>query len=37
VQDLAVNHLFGDPRRTFVEPGITAHGIVVEDDIACTR
>jgi acetyltransferase-like isoleucine patch superfamily enzyme len=30
---LAVNHVFDDPRRSFVEQGITAQGIVVEDDV----
>jgi acetyltransferase-like isoleucine patch superfamily enzyme len=33
VQILAVNHLFDDPTRSFVEQGITAQGIVVEDDV----
>jgi acetyltransferase-like isoleucine patch superfamily enzyme len=33
VQMLAVNHIFDDPRRPFVEQGITAEGIVVEDDV----
>lgn len=33
VQMLAVNHLFDDPTRPFVEQGITARGIVVEDDV----
>ncbi|MDQ4076403.1 MAG: acyltransferase [Chloroflexota bacterium] len=33
VQMLAVNHLFDDPNRSFVEQGITAQGIVVEDDV----
>lgn len=32
VQMLAVNHVFGDPSLPFVEQGITAQGIVVEDD-----
>jgi len=33
VQLLAVNHVFDDPTRPFVEQGITAQGIVVEDDV----
>jgi acetyltransferase-like isoleucine patch superfamily enzyme len=33
VQILAVNHVFDDPSRPFIEQGITAHGIVVEDDV----
>jgi acetyltransferase-like isoleucine patch superfamily enzyme len=33
VQLLAVNHLFDDPTRPFVEQGITARGITVEDDV----
>ena len=33
VQILAVNHVFDDPKRPFVEQGITARGIVVEDDV----
>ena len=33
VQMLAVNHVFLDPSRPFVEQGITAEGIVVEDDV----
>ena len=33
VQMLAVNHRFDDPTRSFVEQGITARGIVVEDDV----
>ena len=32
VQLLAVNHVFSDPARPIVEQGITAEGIVVEDD-----
>jgi acetyltransferase-like isoleucine patch superfamily enzyme len=32
-QILAVNHVFTDPRRPFVEQGITAEGIVIEDDV----
>ncbi len=33
VQMLAVNHVYSDPNRPFVEQGITADGIVVEDDV----
>ena len=33
VQILAVNHVYGDPTRPMVEQGITAQGIVVEDDV----
>lgn len=33
VQIVAVNHVFDDPRRSFVEQGITAQGITVEDDV----
>jgi acetyltransferase-like isoleucine patch superfamily enzyme len=32
-QIIAVNHVFDDPRRPFVEQGITAEGITVEDDV----
>jgi len=32
-QLIAVNHVFDDPGRPFVEQGITAEGIVVEDDV----
>lgn len=32
-QLIAVNHVFDDPARPFVEQGITAEGIVVEDDV----
>lgn len=32
VQMLAVNHVFADPARPIIEQGITAEGIVVEDD-----
>lgn len=32
-QILAVNHVFSDPGRSFVEQGITAEGIVIEDDV----
>lgn len=33
VQILAVNHVFQDPRRPIAEQGITARGIVIEDDV----
>ncbi len=33
VQMLAVNHVFDNPAVPFVEQGITAQGIVVEDDV----
>jgi acetyltransferase-like isoleucine patch superfamily enzyme len=33
VQLAAVNHIFSDPNRPFVEQGITAQGITVEDDV----
>lgn len=33
VQLLAVNHVYDDPTRPMVEQGITADGIVVEDDV----
>jgi acetyltransferase-like isoleucine patch superfamily enzyme len=33
VQVLAVNHVFADPTRPFVEQGITAEGITIEDDV----
>jgi len=33
VQIVAVNHVFDDPDRPFVEQGITAEGIVIEDDV----
>lgn len=32
-QIIAVNHVFSDPKRPFVEQGITAEGIVIEDDV----
>lgn len=32
-QILAVNHVFNDPARPFVDQGITAQGIVIEDDV----
>jgi acetyltransferase-like isoleucine patch superfamily enzyme len=33
VQILAVNHVFSDPDRPFVDQGITAKGITIEDDV----
>ncbi len=33
VQIIAVDHVFADPNKSFVEQGITAQGIVVEDDV----
>ena len=33
VQLVAVNHVFDDPSRPFVEQGITASGIAIEDDV----
>jgi len=33
VQIMAVNHVFDDPQRPFVEQGITAEGITIEDDV----
>ena len=32
-QIIAVNHVFDDPTRPLVEQGITAQGIVLEDDV----
>ena len=32
VQMLAVNHVYSDPARPIIEQGITAQGIVIEDD-----
>ncbi len=32
-QIIAVNHVFNDPTRPFVDQGITAEGIVIEDDV----
>jgi acetyltransferase-like isoleucine patch superfamily enzyme len=32
-QIIAVNHVFDEPNRPFVEQGITAEGIVIEDDV----
>jgi acetyltransferase-like isoleucine patch superfamily enzyme len=33
VQLLAVNHIFEDSGRPFVDQGITAQGITIEDDV----
>lgn len=33
VQMLAVNHVYQDPTRPMIEQGITAQGIVIEDDV----
>ncbi len=33
VQVLAVNHVYGDPALPFVQQGITAEGVVIEDDV----
>lgn len=33
VQIIAVNHVFDDQDRPFVEQGITAEGIIIEDDV----
>jgi acetyltransferase-like isoleucine patch superfamily enzyme len=33
VQIVAVDHVFDDPSRPFVEQGITARGIAIEDDV----
>ncbi|NIW44567.1 MAG: hypothetical protein GWN30_07310 [Gammaproteobacteria bacterium] len=32
-QIIAVNHVFNDPAKPFVEQGITAEGIIIEDDV----
>lgn len=32
-QIIAVNHVFDDPNRPFIEQGITAEGITIEDDV----
>ena len=32
-QIIAVNHIFNDPETPFIEQGITAQGIVIEDDV----
>lgn len=33
VQIVAVNHVFDDPDTPFIEQGITAQGIVIDDDV----
>jgi acetyltransferase-like isoleucine patch superfamily enzyme len=33
VQIVAVNHVFDDTTRSFVEQGITAEGVMIEDDV----
>ena len=32
-QIIAVDHVFDNPKRPFIEQGITAQGIVIEDDV----
>ena len=32
-QIIAVNHVFDDPSKSFTEQGITAQGIIIEDDV----
>ena len=32
-QIIAVNHIFDDPEVSFVDQGITAEGIIIEDDV----
>lgn len=32
-QIIAVNHVFDDPEKTFVDQGITAKGIFIDDDV----
>ncbi|HKG55194.1 MAG TPA: acyltransferase [Anaerolineales bacterium] len=32
-QIIAVNHVFDDPNHPFVQQGITAEGIIIEDDV----
>jgi acetyltransferase-like isoleucine patch superfamily enzyme len=32
-QIIAVNHVFDDPNRSFIEQGITAEGIRIDDDV----
>jgi acetyltransferase-like isoleucine patch superfamily enzyme len=32
-QIIAVNHMFDDPTTPFIDQGITAEGIVIEDDV----
>ncbi len=33
VQIVAVNHVFDDPNKPFIDQGITAQGIMIEDDV----
>jgi len=33
VQIIAVNHIFDDRERSFIDQGITAEGIIIEDDV----
>jgi len=33
VQIITVNHVFDDPDRPFIKQGITAEGVVIEDDV----
>jgi len=33
VQIVSVNHVFDDPNRPFIDQGITAEGIIIEDDV----
>ena len=33
VQIVSVAHVFEDPEKPFIEQGITARGIVIEDDV----
>jgi len=32
-QIIAVNHIFDDPQVSFIDQGITAEGIIIEDDV----
>ena len=32
-QIIAVNHVFDDPEQPFIQQGITAQGIIIEDDV----
>jgi len=32
-QIIAVNHIFDDPTKPFIEQGLTAEGVVIEDDV----
>jgi acetyltransferase-like isoleucine patch superfamily enzyme len=33
VQIIAVNHVFDDPEKSFVDQGITTQGIIIDDDV----